>query len=58
MSNITIEFANEEQRKTFIKWFIDYGFDELCYNDGVRDDLSSDDFYDTLICSSVGFKIT
>ena len=58
MNEVNIEFANEEQRKVFMKWFIDYGYDELCYSDSVRDDLSSDDFYDELEHIPGGFKIT
>lgn len=57
-TEITIKFANENQRKTFMKWFIDWGFDDLCYSDLVRDDLSSEDFYDELKPIPSGFKIT
>lgn len=57
-NKVTIKFANEIQRKTFMKWFIDYGFDELCYSDSVRDDLSSEDFFDELKHIPNGFEIT
>ena len=58
MKEVKIEFANEEQCKTFMKWFIDYGYDELCMSDSVRDDLDLDNFYDKLEHIPGGFKIT
>ncbi len=58
MNEVTIKFANKEQRETFMKWFIDYGYDELCYSDSVRDDLDSNNFYDELEFIPDGFKIT
>ena len=58
MNKIKIEFANEEQCKCFMKWFIDWGYDELSMSDSVRDDLSSEDFYNELIHIRDGFKIT
>lgn len=57
-NEVTIKFANEEQCKTFMKWFIDYGYDELCMSDSVSDDLSSEDFYDELEHIPGGFNIT
>ena len=58
MNEVKIEFDNEEQLKAFMKWFIDWGFDDLCMSDSALDDLSSDDFYDEIEHIPGGFKIT
>jgi hypothetical protein len=59
MDEVIIKFANENQCKTFMKWFTDYGYDELLMSDSVRDDLSSEDFYGGYLKHIPGgFKIT
>lgn len=43
--DVIINFDNEEQAIVFFEWFKTYGFDDLCENDTVNDDLSQNLFY-------------
>ena len=50
---IVIDFKNREQGEVFLDWFKDSGFDELCLNDSVHDDLPSEFFYRKITLSFV-----
>lgn len=45
---IVIDFKNKKQGKVFLDWFKESGFDNLCENDHVHDDLPSELFYQKL----------
>lgn len=58
MSKVILQFENENQARAFYRWFKDYGFDELCENDAVHDQLSMEEFYSKIKNSSHPAKLT